>query len=123
MKIKSKIRIYKTCVRPIMTYAGETRAETTSIKQYLIEMRILRAIMGYTKYDRKTNEKIRQECGIQDVVRWIRRRRREWKDHIDRMENDRMPKIVKMNIPNTSRHARRPQKRWYESWTSTSQEG
>lgn len=30
MSIKNKTRIYKTCVRPVMTYAGETKAENSS---------------------------------------------------------------------------------------------
>jgi hypothetical protein len=43
MSTESKIRIYKTCMRPILTYAAETRAETSKTKQLLrsAEMRVL----------------------------------------------------------------------------------
>jgi hypothetical protein len=42
MSTESKIRIYKTCMRPILTYAAETRAEISKTKQLLrsAEMRV-----------------------------------------------------------------------------------
>lgn len=45
MSIEGKTRIYKTCVRPIMTYATKTRGDTTASKQLLrtTEMKILRS--------------------------------------------------------------------------------
>lgn len=62
-----------------MTYAAETRAETTTTKRILrtTEMKTLRAITGNTLRDRRRNEDIRRDCETQDVVRWIRKRRRE----------------------------------------------
>lgn len=122
MSTRSKVRIYKTCVRPVLTYAVETRAENTITKRLLrtAEMRILRSIAGYTLFDHKRNEEIREICDIQDVVRWARNRRREWRDHVDRMSDDRLAKIAKEKKPNTSRPPGRPPTRWYESWSSSS---
>ncbi|XP_045462511.1 uncharacterized protein LOC123672460 [Harmonia axyridis] len=124
MSLSSKVRIYKTCVRPIMTYGIETRAENAETKRQLrtTEMRVLRHIAGYSLLDHKRNEEIRDICGIQDVVRWARIRRRNWRDHVDRMPDNRLPKIAKTKRPNTARLPGRPPKRWYESWTSASQE-
>lgn len=47
-----------------MTYATETRAETTATKQMLktTEMRILRSITDHTLRDRKRNEEVRSIC-------------------------------------------------------------
>ncbi|XP_044760217.1 uncharacterized protein LOC123317675 [Coccinella septempunctata] len=114
---RSKVRIYKTCVRPVMTYAIETRAENTATKRLLrtTEMRALRSIAGYALLDRKRNEEIREICDIQDVVRWARKRRRAWRDHVDRMSDERLAKIAKEERPNTSRPPGRPPTRWYES--------
>ena len=72
MTIRSNIRIYKTCVRPIMTYAIDTRAENTITKSLVrtTEIRNLKSITGYTLYDHKRSEEIRKTCEIQDVVRW-----------------------------------------------------
>ncbi|XP_048520668.1 uncharacterized protein LOC125503803 [Dendroctonus ponderosae] len=109
----SKVRIYKTCVRPVMTYAAETRAENTTTKRLLrtTEMRVLRSITGHTLYDMKRSEEIRDSCKVSDVVRWTRARR----DHVERMAVDRMAKIAKDQKPNSSRLPGRPPKRWYES--------
>lgn len=74
MRLESKVRVYKTCVRPVMTYAIETRAETTKTTHLLrtTEMRILRCITGNTLRDRVRNEDIRDTCKIQNIVRWER---------------------------------------------------
>lgn len=125
MTTNSKVRIYKTCVRPVLTYAAETRAETSKTKQLLrtTEMKTLRAIKGVTLRDQLRSSDIRQELQTEDVVRWIRVRRRHWRDHVDRMNTSRIAKWAKDNQPETRRPPGRPPKRWKESWTSASQEG
>mgnify|MGYP006948248671 FL=1 len=107
------VRLYKTCVRPVMTYAIETRAETAATKKLLrtTEMKTLRSIAGYTLRDRKRNELIREQCNIQDIVRWSRQRRREWRDHVNRMDDEKLAKIAMSEKPNTLRQSGRPPKR------------
>lgn len=70
-------------------------------------------ITGHTLLDKVRNEDIRNECDIRDILRWSRTRRRAWKNHVNRMPNDRLLKIA---------NERKPHNRWYESWTSASQE-
>jgi hypothetical protein len=84
MNIPSKVRIYKTCVRPIMTYGIESRADTVRTKNLLrtSEMKTLRNISGKTLRDRVRNTEIRRICEVEDVVRWGRQRRRFWNDHV-----------------------------------------
>lgn len=60
-----------------MTYAAETRAETTTTNRILRTMKTLRAITLNALKDRRRNEDIRRDCETQDMVRWIRKRRRE----------------------------------------------
>jgi len=64
------IRIYKTCVRPVMTYAVETRAETSITKGLLgtTETRTLNCITSNALRDTIRNEDIRNICEIQDVI-------------------------------------------------------
>lgn len=50
-------------------------------------------------------------CEIQDIIRWIRRRRREWRVHVNRVDEDRLPKVVKMERLETARLPGRPPKR------------
>ncbi|XP_055372045.1 uncharacterized protein LOC129606020 [Condylostylus longicornis] len=124
MLLDNKIRIYKTCVRPILTYAAESRSDTSKTKQLLrtTEMKTLRQICGYTLRDKKRSTDIREECNIQDIVRWTRDRRRYWRDHVNRMGDNRLAKITMTSKPSGKRPVGRPPKRWRECWTSTSQE-
>ena len=124
MTLESKVRIYKTCVRPIMTYAAETRADTAKTKRMLrtTEMKTLRAITGISLMDRVRNDTIRDTTDVQDIVRWTRSRRRYWRDHVRRMDDHRLPKIAMQHKPATSRPVGRPPKRWADSWTSASQD-
>lgn len=121
---KTKVRIYKACVRPVLTYAVETRAETAKTKQIFrtTEMRTLRAIRRVSLQDRMRSNEIREELKVQDVVRWTRIRRRAWRDHVDRAEENQLIKWAKNTRPNKVRPLGRPPKRWHESWTSASQE-
>lgn len=124
MTTTSKVRIYKACVRPIMTYAAETRAETAETKRMARtnEMRVLRAITGNTLRDQRRSDEIRKECQTEDVVRWTRARRRFWNEHVSRMSSDRIAKIARNGRPASKRPVGRPPKRWKDSWTSISQE-
>ncbi|GJQ68341.1 hypothetical protein Trydic_g16935 [Trypoxylus dichotomus] len=65
---------------------------------------------------------IREDLEIQDKLPFSRAKRRFWKDPVDRMTEGRWVKWARNKIPNSRRPPGRPLKRWYESWTSTSQE-
>ena len=42
-------------------------------------------ITGYTLYDYKRSKEIRETCEIQDVVRWAKTKRNQWRDHVSEM--------------------------------------
>ena len=69
MTIESKMKIYKTTVRPITTYEAETRAETERTKQLLrtTEMKTLKSAIGVTLWDRMRNKDVKDQCNIQDI--------------------------------------------------------
>jgi len=73
------------------TYGIETREETNKTKRMLrvAEMKTLRTIMGKTMIDRIRNTDIREQYGVQDIVRWGRQRKRYWYTHVRRMEEGR----------------------------------
>ena len=113
MSARSKVRIYKTCIRPVLTYAAETRASTITTQQLIrtTGMRMLRAIQGKTLRDRIRSKDLREVSGIQDKAEWIDVRKRGWKKHVERMTDDRLAKIVKENRPRGTRSRGRPKKR------------
>nr|XP_018910888.1 PREDICTED: uncharacterized protein LOC109039726 [Bemisia tabaci] len=84
MARESKVRVYKTIVRPVLTFAAETRAETKRTKQQfrIVEMKVLRKIAGFQLWDHQTNESIRDACNVQDVAKWTRMRRKMWSEHV-----------------------------------------
>ena len=91
---EAKVRIYKSIVRPILTYAAETRTDTAKTRQFLevTEMKTLRRIINKTKWDRIRNDRIRELCEIQNITFWVQRRRTEWSEHVSRMADDRLVK-------------------------------
>ena len=122
MSAETKTRTYKTTVRPVLTYAAETRAETTPTQQILrtTEMKIIRAIHGKTLRDKIRSEHLQQLSGIQDVVKWTNVRRGEWNSHVNRMEENRLAKITRDNRPPGVRSRGRPMKQWKENLDAVS---
>ncbi|XP_057652727.1 uncharacterized protein LOC130891782 [Diorhabda carinulata] len=116
---RAKVKIYKTCVRPLLTYAIETRADNKRTKNIIrtTEMKHMRIY----KRDRKRNTDIRHECEVEDKVRCGRERRRAWNEHVDRIIRERLAKFARDGKLGTRRPLGRPPKRWMDSWTSTSQ--
>jgi hypothetical protein len=121
MSTECKARIYKTSVRPVLTYASETRAETAYSQQLLrtTEMKTIRAIQGKTLRDKIRSGHLRHLSGIQDIIKWIKVRRREWDAHVERMEDNRLAKIARDSRPQGVRSRGRPKKRWKESLIKT----
>jgi hypothetical protein len=85
------------------------------------EMRFLRSVTGYTRLDKIRNEDIRQELkisGIQDVRLKYKRNRI---NHLDRMDNTRLPKYAFTYKPRRRRNRGRPRKRWQRVDAGTGQ--
>jgi hypothetical protein len=117
LRNEAKVRIYKSIVRPILTYAAEIRTETTKTRHLLevTEMKTLRRIINKTKWDRIRNDKIRELCEIQNITSWVQRRRTEWSEHVSRRADDRLVKKVHDGIPEGKRNRGRPMKRWRDA--------
>ena len=75
-------------------------------------MKVLREIVGKTKVDRIRSHQIDKSCGIQPIIKWAERRRREWDEHVARMDAERLVKILRDNIPAGRRSPGRPKRRW-----------
>ena len=67
------------------------------------EMKVLRKIIGKTKVDRIRSQQNGESCCIQPINEWVERRikmrRREWNEHVTRMDVERLVKILRDNIP------------------------
>jgi hypothetical protein len=76
---KSKLKLYRTLIRPILTYASETMVlkENSMQKLLIFERKILRKIFGPTKesiglWRIKTNEELDDLIQQQYVIRFIK---------------------------------------------------
>jgi hypothetical protein len=53
-----------------------------------------------TKIDRIRSQQIRESCGIQPINEWVERIRREWDEHVTRIDGEKLVKISRDNIKN-----------------------
>jgi len=107
-------------VQPVVTYGAETWTMAKKEEQALLifERKIFRRIYG-TKYENgerksRTNRELEGLSIGENIVKWIKGQRISWLGHLERMEEDRMPKkIFSQELEGTKRRGR-PRKGWRE---------
>jgi len=119
----TQMKYYKVVARPTLLYGSEpwvtTKRDMTRLEA--AEMRFLRSVKGYTRLYKIGSEVIRIELeisGIQDV-------RAKYKqnciNHLERMDNTRLPKHALNYKPRGRRDRGRPRKRWQRVDAGTGQ--
>jgi hypothetical protein len=112
-----KIRLYKTNIRPVVTYGAETWTVTRKREKMLMtwERKILRKIYGPTKENGqwriKTNEELLTKYKAPDIANVIKIRRLEWLGHVVRMNETRSVKIFEGKLEGR-RGRGQPRLRW-----------
>jgi len=116
----TKIRLYKTFIRPVVTYGAETWTMTKKEEQTLLifERKIFRRIYG-PKYEdgewkSRTIRELEELSKGENIVKWIKGQRISWLGHLKRMEEDRMPKKIFTQELERTRRRGRPRKGWRE---------
>jgi hypothetical protein len=91
--------MYKTLVRPVVTYGCETRVLKENIKTKLrvFERKVLRRIYGPTKekdgtWRIKSNEELNRQTGNKNITNCIKAQRLVWFGHVHRMADNSMVK-------------------------------
>ena len=110
-----KVRLFNALILPIATYASETwtlKQEDIRLLQSF-EMRGLRAILGVSLRDRKSNISIRETLGIKySIGDVIKNKRLKWFGHVVRRSDDSyVAKAYTQSFKNR-RPPGRPPKRW-----------
>jgi hypothetical protein len=103
-----------------VTYGAEVWTLTKKEEQAALisERKIFRTIYG-AKYEMgewksRTNRELEEMSKGENRVKWIRGQKISWLGHLERMEEDRMPrKIFTQELEGTRRRGR-PRKRWKE---------
>lgn len=116
---KTKIRLYKTIICPVLLYGSETwRVNKKEEKKLIVfENKILRKIYGPTcehgEWRRKHNREIRELYNNTDIISEIKCRRIRWAGHVLRRgEECRLKKVLKSN-PEGRRPRGRPKQKWW----------
>lgn len=117
---KTKLRLYRTVIRPVVTYAAEniclTKREEEKLK--IFERKIVRKIFGGKKlnegqFRRLTNNEIEEILENENIVRIIKSKRIRWYGHINRMNEQKVVKKMTKWKPQV-RPRGRPKIRWEE---------
>jgi len=61
-----------------------------------------------------TNRELEEMSKGGNILKWIKEQRISWLGHLERMEEDRMPKKIFTQEMEGTRRRRRPRKRWKE---------
>jgi len=115
------LKIYKTLIRPVVTYGCEVWTLTSRNEQQLriFERKILRKIFGPVQDENgfwriRKNHELNELIGNADIVRFIKSRRIAWLGNVTRMDGMRMPRRILEWKPIGRRIRGRPRKRWIE---------
>jgi hypothetical protein len=117
----SKLKLYRSVIRPIVTYASETWVlkESSIQKQLVFETKILRKIFGYTRENQlwriKTNNKLDKLINHQNIINHIKVLRLNWFGHVQRIPDSRTVKKIFHLTPLTARSKGRPKQRWEDN--------
>jgi len=85
------------------------------------EMRFLRSVKGYTILDKIRSEVIRKELKISGIQEVKSKYKQNWINHLERMDNNRLPKHALNYKPRRRRDRGRPRKRWQRVDAGTGQ--
>ena len=67
-----------------------------------------------TDWRSRTNRELEEKSKGENIVKWIRGQRISWLGHLERMEEDRMPKKIFTQEMEGTRRRGRPTKGWKE---------
>jgi len=112
--------LYKILIRPVVLCGAEGWTVTEKEEQAVLifEKKIFRRIYG-PKYENgewksRTNRELEEMRKGENIVKWIKGQRISWLGHLERMEEDRMPKNIFAQELEGTRRRGRPRKRWKE---------
>ncbi|KAI4471307.1 hypothetical protein MML48_1g17267 [Holotrichia oblita] len=117
----AKLRVYKSVLRPTVTYGCETwvmnRKDVESLEIW--EQKILRRIFGGKKecegWRRRTNEELSQLYKEATITQFVRAQRIRWLGHVERREEHRIVGKVLHLRPMLNRRKGRPRTRWIQA--------
>ena len=121
LSIKTKIKLYKTLIRPVLLYGAESWAlsKATENKLQIFERKVLRKIYGPTQeadiWRVKYNSELYDLYNEPDIIKVVKAERMRWLGHLRRMEEGNICKRVTFHNMIGTRKRGRPSLRWIDS--------
>ena len=112
----TKLRVINAMVVPTLLYGSETWTlqKRHRSKIQAMEMRYLRRIEGVSRLDRIPNEDIRRRLGVEAVLAVADRKKKEWRERIEGMSQERLVRRVFEEDVCGRRPRGRPRKKWID---------
>ena len=118
LTIETKLGIYRATVLSILLYACEAWCTKKRHIEKLesFHTRNLRSMLGIMYSDRVPNHIVRQRALMPETILvLIQRERLRWLGHVERMDDNRLPKqVLHAQLAEGSRPFSRPKKRWVD---------
>ena len=109
-----KRKVFDRCVLPVLTYGAETLTlkKASENKLRVAQRAMERSMLGITLRDKMTNQWIREQTKVVDVMERIASLKWSWAGHIARRTDDRWTKTITEWRPPTTRPVEKPPERW-----------
>jgi len=110
---KTTIKLYNTLALLLLLYGSETCTNKARDARRITaaEMKYMRRTAGYTWTDYKTNAQTSKELKIIPILDKLLEYKRNWIQHVNRMPQNRLPRVMKHYSPTGRRNLGRPLKR------------
>jgi hypothetical protein len=107
-----RLNIYRTLARPVLIYGSEAWRIRKADEKRLqaAEMKFMRKTAVLTLWDHKRNEEILKNLKVEPVSKFIQNYRANWKNHIERMDSNRISNNLLNYRPHGKRSLGRPLK-------------
>jgi len=112
------LNIYNALIKNSLLYGSETWRLTENNKRWVeaTEMDTLRRSCRISRKDRIRNVTIRQQIGLEEtIIKETEQSQLTWYGHVQRMAEERLPKIALKWMPKEKRARGRPKKTWMEA--------
>ena len=116
---KTKMRIYKSVIRPVVTYASElwsmngAEQERLRVWERKVLRKIFRGKMEDGVWKRRTNQELMEMYENPNIVSVIKSQRLRWLGHVERMAGNRLPKAILQATIGGKKRRGRPRTRWW----------
>ena len=117
-QLSTQIKFYKVMAVPVLMYGSENWSLNRSDKRKIeaAEMRFLRPMTGYTLWDKKRSSDIREQLGTFNINDKLTQYIIHWREHIQIMDDNRLPKQILNYKPEGRRNIGRPETRWEDDF-------